>query len=64
MAARIRPFLLFWIGRDHVGGGRVVWRRGEGDTVAYELLIAEEVFTGLIEVNSDGSLTFKAAPAR
>lgn len=25
---------------------------------------AEEVFTGLIEVNSDGSLTFKTAPAR
>lgn len=41
MAARIRPLLLFWIGRDNVGGGRVVWR-GNGDTVAYELLIGSD----------------------
>lgn len=42
MAARVRPFLLFWIGRDNVGGGRVVWRRGDADTVAYELLIGSD----------------------
>ncbi len=29
LAARIRPLLVFWIGRDNVGGARIVWRRGD-----------------------------------
>jgi len=29
MAGKIRP-LLFWISRDQVGMGRIVWRRGAG----------------------------------
>lgn len=40
MAGRVRP-LLFWIGRDDVGTGEIVWRRGEGG-VAYELLIGTD----------------------
>ncbi len=41
MAGRIRP-LLFWIGRDNVGMGRIVWRRGPSGVVAYELLIGTD----------------------
>ena len=41
MAGRIRP-LLFWIGRDNVGLGRIVWRRGPSGAVAYELLIGTD----------------------
>ena len=41
MAGRIRP-LLFWIGRDNVGMGRIVWRRGPSGEVAYELLIGTD----------------------
>ena len=40
MAGRIRP-LLFWIGRDDVGMGEIVWRGAEG-AVAYELLIGTD----------------------
>ena len=40
MSGRIRP-LLFWIGRDDVGLGEIVWRRTDGG-VAYELLIGTD----------------------
>lgn len=41
MAGKIRP-LLFWIGRDKVGIGRIVWRRGADESRAYELLIGTD----------------------
>jgi hypothetical protein len=41
MAGKIRP-LLFWISRDRVGMGRIVWRRGAGEAKAYELLIGTD----------------------
>jgi hypothetical protein len=40
--ARIRPFLLFWIGRDDVGGARITWRRAAGGSRAFELLIGSD----------------------
>lgn len=42
MAGRIRPLLLFWIGRDDIGGGRVVTRRGDGGAIAYELVMGSD----------------------
>lgn len=42
MTGRIRPFLLFWISRDHVGGARIVWRRGGDDIVVFELLVGSD----------------------
>lgn len=42
MAAKIRPLLLFWIGRDNVGGARAVWRRGPDGAVGFELLIGSD----------------------
>ncbi|MBI3049293.1 MAG: hypothetical protein HYY76_13395 [Acidobacteria bacterium] len=41
MAAKIRPFLLFWIGRDQVGGAHAVWRRSP-EGAGYELLIGSD----------------------
>lgn len=41
LAGRIRP-LLFWFGRDDVGSARIVWRRGEGSTVGYDLLVGTD----------------------
>jgi hypothetical protein len=41
IAGKIRP-LLFWIGRDNVGGARVRWRRGEGGDRGYDLLIGSD----------------------
>jgi hypothetical protein len=37
--ARIRPLLLFWIGRTGVGEATVTWRRGGAGHTAYEFLI-------------------------
>jgi hypothetical protein len=42
IAGKIRPLLLFWIGRDNVGGARVRWRRGEGGERGYDLLIGSD----------------------
>ncbi|MBI4476002.1 MAG: hypothetical protein HY654_02450 [Acidobacteria bacterium] len=42
MAAKIRPLLLFWIGRDDVGGAQVVWRRSPDGAVGFELLIGSD----------------------
>jgi hypothetical protein len=41
IAGKIRP-LLFWMGRDNIGGARVNWRRGEGADTGYDLLIGSD----------------------
>ena len=41
MSGSIRP-LLFWVSRDRVGAGRIVWRRGTDGARAYELLIGSD----------------------
>jgi len=42
VAAKIRPLVLFWIGKDNVGGARLRWRRGENDERGYDLLIGSD----------------------
>ena len=42
LAGKIRPLLLFWIGRDNVGGARVVWRRDGRGNRAFELVIGSD----------------------
>jgi hypothetical protein len=41
MAGRVRP-LLFWVGRDHVGDGLIVWRRHEDGTTAFAFLTGSD----------------------
>ncbi len=41
LSGHIRP-LLFWMGRDNVGLGRITWRRGDDGSRAYELLVGTE----------------------
>jgi hypothetical protein len=41
MAGKIRP-LLFWFGKDNVGGARIRWRQGEGSDRGYDLLIGSD----------------------
>jgi hypothetical protein len=40
--AKVRPILLFWIGRDNVGGARITWREGSGARRAFELLVGSD----------------------
>lgn len=42
IAGKIRPLLLFWVGRDNVGSARVRWRRGERGDTGYDLLIGSD----------------------
>jgi hypothetical protein len=61
MAGRIRP-LLFWIGRDDVGLGELVWRRGP-DGVGYELLIGTDSAKAPRGINRWGYLREDSRPA-
>ena len=54
MAAKIRPLLLFWIGRDNVGGARIVWRRGSDATRGFELLIGSDPTRAPAHINRWG----------
>jgi hypothetical protein len=61
MAGRIRP-LLFWIGRDDVGMGEIVWRGAEG-AVAYELLIGTDAAKAPRAINRWGYLLEDSRPS-
>jgi hypothetical protein len=40
--AKVRPLLLFWIGRDDVGRARITWREGSGGRRAFEFLVGSD----------------------
>ncbi len=54
MSAKIRPLLLFWIGRDNVGGARITWRRGPDGARGWELLIGSDPNRAPAHVNRWG----------
>jgi hypothetical protein len=60
MSGRVRP-LLFWIGRESVGSGRIVWREGEG-TRAYELLIGTDPALAPKALNRWGYIAEETGP--
>jgi len=60
MAGRIRP-LLFWIGRDDVGLGEIVWRGADG-AVAYELLIGTDAAKAPRGINRWGYILEDSRP--
>ena len=61
MAGRVRP-LLFWIGRDDVGMGEIVWRGAEG-AVAYELLIGTDSAKAPRAINRWGYILEDSRPS-
>lgn len=60
MAGRVRP-LLFWIGRDDVGVGEIVWRGADG-AVAFELLIGTDAAKAPRNINRWGYLQEEVWP--
>jgi hypothetical protein len=54
LAAKIRPLLFFWMGRDNVGGARIVWRRGVDGTRGWEVLIGSDPRRAPAHVNRWG----------
>jgi hypothetical protein len=61
MAGRVRP-LLFWIGRDDVGMGEIVWRGAEG-ALAYELLIGTDAAKAPRGINRWGFILEDSRPS-
>jgi hypothetical protein len=61
LAGRVRP-LLFWIGRDDVGMGEIVWRGADG-AVAYELLIGTDAAKAPRAINRWGYLLEDSRPS-
>ena len=54
MSAKIRPLLLFWIGKSNIGGARIRWRSGEDGAKGYDILIGSDPQRAPREVNRWG----------
>ncbi len=54
MAAKVRPLLLFWVGRDNVGGARILWRRSPDNSRGWDLLIGSDPGRAPTHVNRWG----------
>jgi hypothetical protein len=63
MVAKIRPLLLFWVGRDNVGGARIIWRRGADGARGWELLIGSDPLRAPTHVNRWGYIREEATDA-
>ena len=62
--ARVRPLLLFWIGRDNVGDARLTWRAASGDRRAFELLIGSDPVRAPRQINRWGFIVEELNPGR
>jgi hypothetical protein len=63
IAAKIRPLLLFWIGKDDVGGARIRWRKGAGDVRGYDALIGSDPARAPRKINRWGFILEETGPA-
>ncbi len=62
IAAKIRPLLLFWIGKDDVGGARIRWRKGENDARGYDALIGSDPTRAPRKINRWGFILEETGP--
>jgi hypothetical protein len=51
--AKVRPVLLFWIGRDNIGAARITWRKGSGRRT-FEFLIGSDPARAPRQINRWG----------
>jgi hypothetical protein len=63
IAAKIRPLLLFWVGKDDVGGARIRWRKGENDARGYDALIGSDPARAPRKINRWGFILEEAGPS-
>jgi hypothetical protein len=54
LSGSVRPFVVFWINRDNVGGGRMTWRRAADGTISLELLTGSDPARAPFHVNRWG----------
>ena len=60
--ARVRPLLLFWIGRDDIGQARVTRREASGGRQVFELLIGSDPARAPRQINRWGFIVEDLSP--
>lgn len=63
VAGRVRPLLLFWIGRDDVGAARITWRSDEQGARAFELLAGSDPARAPRHLNRWGYVAERTDPS-
>lgn len=58
-----KVWILFWTGKDNVGGARIRWRRGGPDEYGYELLIGSDPARAPRRVNRWGFIREELRPS-
>jgi hypothetical protein len=62
IAAKIRPLLLFWVGKDDVGGARIRWRRGDSGARGCDALVGSDPERAPRKVNRWGFILEEVGP--
>ena len=62
IAAKIRPLLVFWIGKDDVGGARIRWRKGGNGARGYDILIGSDPARAPRQINRWGFILEESGP--
>jgi hypothetical protein len=62
--AKVRPLLLFWIGRDNIGDARLTWREASSGHRAFELLIGSDPTRAPRRINRWGFIVEELNPGK
>jgi len=62
IAAKIRPLLLFWVGKDDVGGARLRWRKGDSGARGYDMLLGSDPARAPRKINRWGFILEESGP--
>jgi hypothetical protein len=62
--ARVRPLLLFWIGRDNIGGARITWRARAGEGRGFEIVIGSDPARAPRRINRWGFIAEELTAAK
>lgn len=62
--AKVRPLLLFWIGRDNIGDARLTWREASGSHRAFEFLIGSDPERAPRRINRWGFIVEELNPRK
>ena len=64
MSGHIRPLFAFWISRDDVGSGRLVWRQGEDGTRGWDFVLGTDPARAPRRLNRWGYIAEEAGEGR
>ena len=62
--AKVRPLLLFWIGRDNIGDASLTWRENAGGHRAIEFLVGSDPARAPRRINRWGYIVEESGPGK